>query len=399
MKKIIATGFTSLLLMGTISSALAQDLYEDDLYGSPKKNTKVSTTSAISSTKSSYNRNTVSSSENLGEVVESYDEALKRRVEAYQSDKSYPQAYWDIQEKYVGQLSRKYDQNLYNIIVINDRVWVEPSYITSLFDDSDPTTGINNYVKGFKDGFSASNNNNNVKIIVNVTNPWYSSWNNYGWNDYYTPYYYPYYRPYYSPYWGGGYNPYWGGGYYPHYRPYHNPYWGGGGYYRPYNGSSRSNGYYTGSRNQNYERGSGFGRRDNSAYTRQSATSNEYDRNNVRVYNSNRRSNSSSNTVDGRPTQRPTQSGNSNGSSYNNRVERSRDNFRRIDPSRTNQNRVETTTEYRRQTIQRTEPTTRPSYTPPPTTSRPSYTPPAGRQNSGGGGGNYGGGGGGGRRR
>lgn len=203
------------------------------------------------------------------EYVDDVKSAYQRRMDAVKSSSTNSSAYWDTMDKYYEYLERKYDNNLYNIIVMNDKIWVEPKYISSIFDGSDPTDGlvayknrmaktyINNqkastnygYAKGFSSGYS-SGYNNGSSITINI-NPWswglgwgypYSS-SYWGCNSWYNPYYagwgYPYYRPYYRP-WGGWYDPW----YNPWYRPYHRPI-----YYDPhprYYGNSRHNNTYYG---------------------------------------------------------------------------------------------------------------------------------------------------------
>ena len=234
------------------------------------------------------------------ELVSSIDQALLRRQEAFRTlNLQHDQSYWTTMENYYNLLAAKYNEDLYNIIAIGDRVWVEPQYITAIFDDSDPAEGINTYANKNAKKYIKQNIKNetpvqeiNINIYNNFSSPYYSYFSPYrfsfglGWGGGYYPYnpyytgFYPYnpywfgYNPYY-PGWGGGgyypgYYPGWGGGYYPGHYPGHYPGWGGGGYYpgggggsvivvkpsRPvYQGHSRhNNGYNGGHANYNTTR-------------------------------------------------------------------------------------------------------------------------------------------------
>jgi len=119
-------------------------------------------------------------------VVDDYDEAYQKRLEAKQSGT------YGITNNYFITTTDDYwvasaylNDPFYNVIIIGDRVWVEPRWITSSF-------GYYNYYS-----------------------PWYSRYYGYyGYNDYYG--YYGYYN---SPYYNYGYP------YYNHYHPYYYPHY------------------------------------------------------------------------------------------------------------------------------------------------------------------------------
>jgi len=118
----------------------------------------------------------------------SYKESYERRLRGMEDPKygiedftvRYSDAYW---------LAQSYDPSLYHIVIMGDQVWVEPWYISTMFN-----WPHSHFSFGFAYGY-----------------------NNWAWN----PWYYDYY---YSPfYWSSswvGYNPYWYGGY-----PYYNNYY------------------------------------------------------------------------------------------------------------------------------------------------------------------------------
>jgi len=118
----------------------------------------------------------------------SYKESYERRLRGMEDPKygiedftvRYSDAYW---------LAQSYDPALYHIVIMGDQVWVEPWYISTMFN-----WPHSHFSFGFGYGY-----------------------NNWAWN----PWYYDYY---YSPfYWNNswvGYNPYWYGGY-----PYYNNYY------------------------------------------------------------------------------------------------------------------------------------------------------------------------------
>lgn len=177
------------------------------------------------------------------ELVTSYDAALERRLEAYKNYREMDDSYWTLMESYHKMLSRKYDPELYNVITFGNEMWVEPRYISAMFDGSDPAAGVQNM-----ELFPTSAKQTESKVTVNLTlapswywdDPWDYWWYNrwrYGW-----------YGGYYGwgPYWGwswgwhggwyAGWGPGWWGGWYPGWGPgwgpVYPPVWGGG-YYNP----------------------------------------------------------------------------------------------------------------------------------------------------------------------
>ncbi|MEF9950185.1 MAG: hypothetical protein RR752_03310, partial [Mucinivorans sp.] len=206
----------TLALVLLASTASAQ--YVDDLYGTPVKTTKrTKNTNTISNTQSAAQQASrsystvsnavasVSNEELQAELVTSYDVALIRRLNAMRNaTNDQPESYWQLMEQYQAMLERKYNQALYNIVVVGDQMWVEPQSITALFDGTDPAAGVikyNNQIR--QSGFGTQNTNSNqeaqqnITINVNVVDSWdrwdYNSWFNpfYGWNR---PYYWG--RPY-----------------------------------------------------------------------------------------------------------------------------------------------------------------------------------------------------------
>lgn len=178
-----------------------------------------------------------------GELVTSYDEALERRLDAYKNYREMDDTYWDLMESYHAMLSRKYDPDLYNVITFGNEMWVEPVYISALFDGSDPAAGVQ--AKEFLTVPAK------VSVNVNITpwgwdDPWdywwYARWRRYPWNwGYYGPYWWgPSWTWGWTGYWGpswawgpGWWGPgYWGPG---HWGPgYWRPGWWGPGHYPPY---------------------------------------------------------------------------------------------------------------------------------------------------------------------
>lgn len=171
-----------------------------------------------------------------GDLITSYEVALNRRIAAMTaSTDNVPQSYWDYLEKYAEILATKYDSELYNIVIIGKDVWVEPKYLTAMFDGTTDLTIKTKEVKPQK------STQTKVNVNINLGYDWYP----YNWG--------------YSPYWGGGYwgspywgNPYWGGGYWGRpgwgwgwgYNPWYSPY-----YYHGYHGHGyygHNNGYYNG---------------------------------------------------------------------------------------------------------------------------------------------------------
>lgn len=160
-------------------------------------------------------------------LADTYDSAYSHRIRGFNSltyqrpSSSYDQIRTDSQFEYLS----AYDPAYYNIIVLGDEVWVEPKYITSMFDSWDtPNVTLN-----FGLGFSSVYDYNDMYFRW-----WYNPYN-YGWRD---PYWawcngnygfygfycnpfstYPWYYPYW-PYW----DPFW---YYPPYWAYGPGWWGG----------------------------------------------------------------------------------------------------------------------------------------------------------------------------
>lgn len=249
----------------SVVTLLAQNNYQDDLYGPSRKTTKTIKTPKTTTTvqgniySPTQNHNIEMDADDQNSVViETYDQALLRRMKAYSSDEHHPEEFWNIQEKYIEYLAKTYDENFFNIISINDQAWVEPRYITSMFDNSDPIGDLSVYKPEAKKTV--------INLTVNVIDPWSSPW----YSSWYSPYRYNWYSPYNSWGWGGGYYPSWGwgGGYYPSWGwgGGHYPHWGGGypiyggGHYdsrpRYYGGNYNSNS----GRGGNYRTGSGFNR-------------------------------------------------------------------------------------------------------------------------------------------
>ena len=72
------------------------------------------------------------------ELVTSFDDALQRRISAYRNYREMDDDYWKLMEGFHRTLSGRYDPDLYNVITFSNDMWVEPTYITALFDGSDP---------------------------------------------------------------------------------------------------------------------------------------------------------------------------------------------------------------------------------------------------------------------
>ncbi|WP_298062200.1 hypothetical protein [uncultured Rikenella sp.] len=244
-----------ILSLWAVAGVFAQDGYVDDLYrGSTRKSRKAESQAVkvqeqtrtqaqqmpVNWTPAQSSPTAVQPSSGQSELVTNYDEALQRRIEAYKSYREMDDSYWQLMENYHRMLSNKYDPDLYNIITFGNEMWVEPVYISALFDGSDPAAGIRDLKLVLP-----QQNRSNVTVNLNLgfgpgwwwDDPWdyywYLPWRNpWGWG------YYGWYGPYYGPYWGPswGWRPYWswgpswgwGPGYYP-------PYWGGG-WHDPYHG-------------------------------------------------------------------------------------------------------------------------------------------------------------------
>lgn len=180
------------------------------------------------------------------ELVPGFDEALQRRLDAYKSYQEMDDEFWKLMEGYHKLLSSKYDQDYYNVVAFGNDMWVEPKYVTAMFDGSDPLESVQNKQLAYDKQPKTSNTNVTINLIDyggpwgwRYYDPWYygrSGWSfgvgwssGWGWNVW-TGYNRPYY-PHYG--WGPGwYDPWWGwGGYYrPHHH--HNHYYGG--HYRPH---------------------------------------------------------------------------------------------------------------------------------------------------------------------
>ena len=268
----------ALLVLGA-STAAAQ--YDDDLYAprkaAPAKQPKRSNVSAAPSNQTTAPYSASGSEAENKELITSYSEALQRRISAMRNA-SYeqPESYWRLLEQYQAMLERKYDQNLYNIVVVGDQMWVEPQAITAQFDGSDPAAGVIRYnedIRQNKDKKQTQkqtvSSSGQVNINLNV-DPWSMSvwpsvsyttavapnvsisfgWGG-GWGWPYTGSWgYGYYRPY--PYYGY-YSPWYNPWYDPWYRPW--PYYGGYGPYYPYYPVYRSNPHGTYYGNSHYGNG------------------------------------------------------------------------------------------------------------------------------------------------
>lgn len=176
-------------------------------------------------------------------LVTSYDEALQRRLDAYKSYREMDDDYWKLMENFHKMLSNKYDPDLYNVITFGNEMWVEPVYITALFDGSDPAAGVRG-----REFAAPQQNRSNVTVNVNLGYGFGPGW---WWDDPWDYYWYSRWRnPWrWGPYWG--WNSYWGwyGGWGPgYYPPYWGPSWGWGpswwpGYYPPYGGGGHGGHY------------------------------------------------------------------------------------------------------------------------------------------------------------
>ena len=144
-------------------------------------------------------------------LADTYDSAYARRMRAFSDSpnsnatSTYDKIRTDSQFEYIS----AYDPAYYNIIVLGDEVWVEPKYITSMFDTwNTPNTYLN-----FGLGSASVYDYNSV----------YFTWRN---NPYYS-YYYGWHNPYWTWNYGFYYNPF---SSYPWFYPYWDPFW----YYPPY---------------------------------------------------------------------------------------------------------------------------------------------------------------------
>lgn len=255
-----------ILSFWAVAGAFAQDGYVDDLYrGSTRKSRKaesqadrmpkqtrtqsqqmpVNWTPAQSSSASGVSA--VSSPvSGQSELVTGYDEALQRRLDAYKNYKEMDDSYWQLMESYHKMLSNKYDPDLYNVITFGNEMWVEPVYISALFDGGDPAAGV--LSKEFR---TQTKPKTNVNVSLNIgfgpnwwwDDPWDYYWNTpwrnpwrwgyYGWGGPYRGSYFGW-NSWWGWNWGWGWGPSWswGPGWWPGYYP---PYWGGG-WHDPYHG-------------------------------------------------------------------------------------------------------------------------------------------------------------------
>lgn len=272
------------------SSAMAQGGYNDDLYGAPRRtvSTKNERTTRKAQREQTFDNRYYGDYQNekiYNELVTSYEEAMARRVDAYNNDEPRPESYHKLMDEYREILLGKYNPDLYNIIEFNNMMWVEPKDITALFDGSDPAQGVKQYSQNYKkmdtrqsDGSDAETRSKvQISLVVGL-DPWFSpyygpslwgvspyyygggwGWNlGFGWGTGFSPYYDPYwgYGAFWGPSWGypgwnypmWGYRPGWG---HHHHHGGHYPGWGGGSHG---GGSSRpvihgSGGRYDGSTN------------------------------------------------------------------------------------------------------------------------------------------------------
>lgn len=284
-----------IILALSLAASTASAQYVDDLYGTPppSKTKSKSGSATVQSTQSTSSKQktytgsgeysysdagravkSASASDAPKELITSYDEALQRRLSAMRSATyDQPESYWKLMEQYQSMLEKKYNQSLYNIVVVGDEMWVEPQSITAQFDGSDPAEGVIKYneelrseLKGTykNESYSASEDNSSsnvtIQLVIDPFDFWgYSSfyspfyWGSY-YNSFYSPWYSPFYSPWYSP-WGyypSYYRPYWGG-YYPHYH---------GGYYGNPRGTYYGNSRY-GNNSPSYRPSSGGSSRPN----------------------------------------------------------------------------------------------------------------------------------------
>lgn len=239
------------------SSAYAQGGYSDDLYGAPRrtvssKQEKLERKAQRQQVRDNGYYGDDSNDKIYNELVTSYQEAMARRVDAYNNDEPRPSSYHELMEEYRQILLAKYDPDLYNIIEFNNMIWVEPRDITALFDGSDPAQGVKQYSQNHKKMVTRTSDSLDSsarsKVQVNLIlglDPWFSpysgpslwgaypynygsgwGWNlGFGWGVGFSPYYDPYWG--YGAFWGSSWGyPGWG---YPMWgRPYWDfPYWGG----------------------------------------------------------------------------------------------------------------------------------------------------------------------------
>lgn len=276
MKRILLT-----LAIALVASA-ASAQYVDDLYGpAPAKKKKVekveqAVTDHNSATNSSYNQYAEQYQATNGtneELITSYESALERRINALRSYSEQGESYWQLMEQYQAVLEKKYNQNLYNIVVVGSDMWVEPQSITALFDGTDPAAGVikyNNEIrkqlnqeqKSSSNSYESRETASNVTIQINVVDPWDYWWGGpsyYGSSWRYWGGYYPsYWGGYYPGYWGGYYPGHWGGYYPSYYHGYWGSHWHNYGHSYYYSGNPRGT-YYGNSRYSSGSRSSSSG--------------------------------------------------------------------------------------------------------------------------------------------
>ncbi|MFI3287339.1 MAG: hypothetical protein R3Y61_02575 [Rikenellaceae bacterium] len=266
----------TLLFVANIASAQ----WEDDMYSgtwgkSKKQQQEEQQQEAYQQSQHQQFEEVQNSGYQTKELIEDFDEALQRRITAIRENEEMDENYWMLMEQYQSVLERKYDENLYNIVVVGKDMWVEPKYITAMFDGSDPIEGFNAYGESVLQNLAADDvqvettenveggsgdvyNIYYVDSVYDVPNfglyfNWgFSSWWGYGrggyrggwYNPWYSPWSYSWYSPWYDPWYGGWYGGWYGPGWYgPGYNHGYRP-----GYSKPrnsrgvvYGNSSRSN--------------------------------------------------------------------------------------------------------------------------------------------------------------
>lgn len=244
-----------LILMLSVSFSYGQRSgYVDDLYQSPTKKEKAVT--PATTTYNSEPRVQTSGSVSVAtgsdmprnELITSYEEALQRRITALNNYREMDSDYWDLMDKMNQLFVSKYDQSFYHTVVVGNEMWVEPRYISAVFDGSDATKTLENRVLNLQQPKSS-----NVTVNINYEPSWWTR----GWSSFYDPFWGPRYGwPGYYGYWGRPYSNYWFGydyysgwpGYWPgyHNHGYWPGYWPGGGYPGHYPPGGGYPGYYPG---------------------------------------------------------------------------------------------------------------------------------------------------------
>lgn len=155
-----------------------------------------------------YNSTGMTAQTQRDELVTSVDAALQRRILAYRNYRAMDDDYWRLMESFHEALSRRYDPAFYNVITFGNDMWVEPAYITAIFDKSDPTARLKEKQFSLWDD---RDNRTQVNVTLNVTpgGGWFSPWNAY-WDSYYWGYA-PWRNPWrWNSYYYGGWGPHWG---------------------------------------------------------------------------------------------------------------------------------------------------------------------------------------------